>query len=348
MPDTVSSIYEGNCSTCGQLGQYRPNDLVGLETQVKVKAADAGEFTVGASAERESLARDYSSVYSGDPLARPAEPGSPAMVSNELLSLYGQGHYHLLPELVLTAGLRQDNSSSYGRVATPRAGLVYSEGKYALKLLYTEAFRAPRPWDYNYGSGNSALEPEKMRSWEIAANCAVSDNLMTNLTLYRSRLEGLLEISGDRWVNSGLVYTRGAGLRAEYARGAVKGYLNYAFQASEDENGSDVPEISRHTAGAGALYAFGRRVKLNVDARYTGGRKNTKPIAAAGVDRVGAALVTDAALSLGGSGDLVLRLMAKNLFNTRYYHTSNRPPDRYRQPPRQLLLQLNYAFGASL
>lgn len=348
MDDTITRVYSAVCSTCGQQGQYRPNDLIGLDVQFRLEHSERSGLAVGASAEREALARDFSTVYSGDPLVRPQEPGTPAMVSNDLLSLYGEGHYHLLPELALSAGLRHDSSSSYGHVATPRAGLVYSEGKYTLKLLYTEAFRAPRPWDYSYGSGNSALEPEKMRSGEFAAGCAVSDHLMATVTLYRSRLDGLLEISGNRWVNSGRVYTRGAGLRAEYARGQLKGYFNYSFQASEDEDGADVPEISRHTAGLGGLYAFGRGIKLDLAARYTGERKNTRTIAATGEDRVGAAVVTDAALSLGGTGALGLRLMAKNLFNTRYYHTSNRPPDRYRQAPRQLLLQLEYSFGAGL
>lgn len=348
LPDTISGVYEGNCSTCGQQGQYRPNDLLGFDTQLRLERAEKAGLVIGASAESEALARSFSTVYSGDPLVRPAEPGTPDMVSTDLLSLYGEGHYHLLPALAVKAGLRHDNSSSYGHVSTPRAGLVYADGKYTLKLLYTEAFRAPRPWDYSYGSGNSALEPEKIRSGELAAGCAVSDHLMATATLYRSRLDGLLEISGNRWVNSGRVYTRGAGLRAEYARGPLKGYLNYAFQASEDEDGSDVPEISRHIAGLGGLYAFGRGIKLDLSARYTGERKNPQPIAAAGGEHVGPSVVTDAALSLGGTGALGLRLMAKNLFNTRYYHTSNRPPDRYRQAPRQLLLQLEYSFGAGL
>lgn len=345
LPDTVSSVYEGNCSTCGQLGQYRPNDLVGLESQARMMPSEAGELVVGAAAERESLARDYSSVYSADPLLRPAEPGTPAMVSNELLSLYAQGHYHLLPGLNLTAGLRHDNSSSYGRVTTPRAGLVYSAGRNTLKLLYTEAFRAPRPWDYTFGAGNPGLDPEKMRSLELSAGRSWADSLMLYLTLYHNELENLLELSGNRWVNSGEVSTHGLGARAEFAHGALKGYLNYSLQASEDEAGAALAEIARHTAGAGATYAFSGGVKLNLSARYAGRKKNAQDIAAAGGDHVGAAVVTDGALSLGGSGPLTLRLLAKNLFNARYYHTSNRPPDRYRQAPRQLLLQLGWTFG---
>lgn len=345
LPDTVSGVYEGNCSTCGQLGQYRPNDLVGFESQVKLKPSESLELTVGAAAERESLARDYSSVYSGDPLVRPEEPGTPAMVSNELLSLYAQGHYHLGPSLALTAGLRHDSSSSYGHVTTPRAGLVYSAGRNTLKLLYAEAFRAPRPWDYTYGTGNPGLDPEKMRSMELSAGRSWSDSLMLYLTFYRNELENLLALSGNRWVNSGEASANGLGARAEFAGGSLKGYLNYSLQVSEDGEGASLAEIARHTAGAGTTYAFGGGVKLNLSARYIGRKKSPQAIAASGGGHVGAAVVTDAALSLGGRGPLTLRLLAKNLFNARYYHTSNRPPDRYRQAPRQLLLQLGWAFG---
>ena len=35
-----------------------------------------------------------------------------------------------------------------------------------LKLLYAEAFRAPKPWDLTYGAGNPGLGPEEMRSMD--------------------------------------------------------------------------------------------------------------------------------------------------------------------------------------
>ncbi len=345
MDDTVDSIYDAVCSTCGQEGDYRPNDLIGLESHLHFKPAESLEITGGAVVEHENLARYFSTTYSGDPAVSPPAPDAPPSASNELLSLFAEASYKLIPGLQLTGGLRYDNSSSYGKVNTPRAGLVYNQDRLTLKMLYGEAFRAPRPWDYTYGSGNPALGPEKLRSLEFSGAYALTSHLRADLSLYRNKLDGLLTSSGGRWVNAGGVETSGLEAQIEFARGSLKTYLNYTFQNSEYETGANVDEISRDNAGAGALYAFSGKTKLDLRTRYLGRRKNTKTIAVTGGDFTGAALVADATLSLTELRGFNIRLMAKNLFNDRYYHTSNRPPDRYRQPDRQFLLQADYAFG---
>jgi len=347
MPDTVYAVNKVVCSTCGQEGDYRPNDLIGLESRLNLELSERLDLTLGAVLENENLALSYSTTYSGDPLVAAEEPGNPPMVTNNLLSLYGQARYEISPGLKFTGGLRYDDSSSYGEVNTPRAGLVYNKDELTLKLLYAEAFRAPKPWDYYYRSGNSGLGPEKMRSTELSGVYAFSTHLMAELSVYRNKMEDLLVFSTvrDSWVNSGDVATRGGEARLEFAKGPVKTYLNYAFQESEDEDGEDVAEIARHNAGIGFLYAFSGKVRLDLATRYLGGRKNTRIIAATGSDHVGSALVTDATLSLTGARNFNLSLAAKNLFDETYYHTSNRTPDRYLQPGRQFLLQAGYSFG---
>lgn len=345
MDDTISAVYDSVCSTCGQQGQYRPNDLIGLESQVHLKPVEDLDLTCGAVAEHENLARYMATSYSGDPLVSPAAPPYPPLATNELLSLYAEAGYQFIPGLRLTGGLRYDNSSSYGKVNTPRAGLIYNQDQLTLKMLYGEAFRAPRPWDYTYGPGNPHLSPETLRSAELSGGYVFSSHLKADVSLYRNKLDGLLALSGGRWVNSGGVETSGLETQIEFARGGLKAYLNYTFQNSEYRSGANVAEIGRDNAGAGALYAFSGKTKLDLRARYLGRRKNTKTITATGSDFVGAALVTDATLSLTELKGFDIRLMAKNLFNGRYYHTSNRDPDRYRQPGRQFLIQAAYAFG---
>jgi outer membrane receptor protein involved in Fe transport len=342
MDDTVTRIFSTVCSTCGQQGQYRPNELFGLENQLNFRPAENLDVTAGAAVERENLARYLATTYSGDPLVRPPAPDSPPMASNELLSLYAQVRYGLSPDLKLTGGLRHDNSSNYGKVNTPRASLVFNRGKLTLKLLYAEAFRAPKPWDYTYGAGNSGLDPEQMRSTELSGAYSFSGNLRADLSLYRNKLDNILELdsAANRYVNSGDIETLGLEAQLEFARGPFKGRASYTRQSSEDEEGSDVAEIARHGAGVGLFYAFGRQVKLGLEGRWLGSRRNTgtKPSA-------GAAFVTDATFSFLKSKNLSARLIGKNIFNERYYHTSNRPPDRYRQPQRQILIQAGYAFG---
>ncbi|HOI43190.1 MAG TPA: TonB-dependent receptor, partial [Elusimicrobiales bacterium] len=59
---------------------------------------------------------------------------------------------------------------------------------------------------------------------------------------------------------------------------------------------------------------------------------------------VGSAFVADATLSLLRVGGLDLRFMAKNIFNETWYHTSNRPPDRYVQPGRRFFAEARVPF----
>lgn len=343
--DTVTKVFNALGPAGGQQGQYRPNDLVGLENQLTLKPLERLELTAGAVVEYESLSQFLSTTYSEDPLVRPPTPPTPPMSSDELLSLYLQARYDLLPGLQLTGGLRHDYSSYYYNVDTPRGGLVYNQDRLTLKLLYGEAYRAPRPWDKSFGDGNPNLDPEKMRSVELAGAYSLSDHLMADLSLYRNTLEGLLTLSGNRWVNGGSIETRGLEARLEAAQGRLKTYVSYAYQDSQDQAGISTAEISPHTAGAGALVSFGRHVKLDLCGRYLGPRKNPKTIAATGSDRVAGAVVADATLSLLQLRDVDVRFMVKNLFDEDYFHTSNRPPDRYRQPPRQILVQVGYSFG---
>lgn len=347
LDDTVTRVYNTVCSTCGQQGQYRPNSLVGLESRLTFRPLAALELTGGLVAEHEDVSKNFSTTYSGDPLIRPPSPGTPDMTGSDLLSLYAQARYDLSPCLRLTAGTRYDHSSSYDTQDTPRAALVYNRGRVTAKLMYAEAFRAPRPWDYTYGAGNPGLGPEEMRSMELAGVYAFSQNLRMDASLYRNKLRGLLELdtAADRWENSGSIKTLGLGTQLEAALGRLKARAGYTLQNSEYGDGSDVEEIAEHGATAGLFYAFSRHVQLDLGARWQGRRKNPKTIAATGSDYVGSALVADAALSFHESAGLTARLLVKNLADERYYHTSNRPPDRYRQPGRQLLLQVSHAFG---
>jgi outer membrane cobalamin receptor len=345
MDDTVSEVYDLTASS-GQVGQYRPGELLGLETRLELELSGALDLTAGLVLEHERLARDFSTTYSGTPLARPAEPGTPDMTRKDLLTFYAQGHYDLARDLAFIAGLRRDDSDCYGEVYTPRGGLVYSKDRLSLKALYGEAFRAPKPWDYSYGAGNRSLKPEKIRSLELAGAYAFSGALRAEVSAYSNELENLLVFdgTGNRWINSGEMDTRGLEARLEFSRGRFKGYINHSFQDSEDENGARVAEIGLHNSGAGLNCSLGRSVKLDVSARRYGSRKNPQAIAATGTDRVDSAFVADATLSVLKAGGADFRFMVKNLFNETWHHTSNRPPDRYVQPGRRFFAEVRAPF----
>jgi outer membrane cobalamin receptor len=298
----------------------------------------------GFAFEKERLAEGFSISYSGFPEIKPATPAKPDMLNNNLASIYLQTEYKFVKSTELTLGLRHDNSSYYGKVNTPRIGLVYNKDKFTTKLLYTEAFRAPKPWDYTYEEGNPDLEPETMRSLEIALAYAYAENFVASLSVYKNTMKGTFTREERRQTNGPDVKTDGFEVALEYKWGKIRCYFNYTYNLSIYENGEKIPEIGNNNANVGMLYAFAKRIKLDVRGHYLGRRKNVKTITATGSDYVDNAVVFNAAFSVLNIKCFDFQLICKNLLDTEYYHPSNNPPERYRQPQRTFLIKAGYKF----
>ena len=185
MDDTIALILSDSGPTGGQVGYYRPNDLIGFENQFNFMPIEKIKIITGVVLEEERLAENFSETYSGSPTIKPPTPSKPDMMTDHLTSLYLLTQYKFINNIELTLGIRHDNSSYYDEVDTPRIGLVYNRKKLTTKILYSEAFRAPKPWDYTYGDGNSDLKPERMKSLELFMAYTVTDNCITNLSLYK-------------------------------------------------------------------------------------------------------------------------------------------------------------------
>lgn len=171
-----------------------------------------------------------------------------------------------------------------------------------------------------------------------------TENFIANLTLYKNFVKEKLTKEGNRWVNGSKLNTDGFEAGLDYVRGKIKAYFNYTYNSSGFENGEKIPEIGNNNANIGILYAFSNNIKLNVRGNCLGKRKNVKTIAATGSDYIDAAFVAHSTLSVLDYKNLDFHLIAKNLLDNEYYHTSNRPPDRYRQPQRSIILKAEYKF----
>ncbi|HNT33059.1 MAG TPA: TonB-dependent receptor, partial [Candidatus Aminicenantes bacterium] len=73
-------------------------------------------------------------------------------------------------------------------------------------------------------------------------------------------------------------------------------------------------------------------------------RKNPKIIPSTGSDRIEGAFVARAALSWRLPAGFDIQLVVDNLFDAVYFHPSNLPPSRFRQPPRSFRLAAGYSF----
>lgn len=329
-----------------QVGHYRPNDLLGFESLVNHSPGKRINLIAGIVYENENLAQGYSRTYSAAWNIKPPTPQKPAMKRNTLLSFYGQFRVVPVQNIELYAGARFDNSSVYNQVLTPRMGLVFNADRLTAKLLYTEAFRAPKPWDYTDGAGNPNLEPEEMGSMEFCAGYLFMSALRLDVSIFNNRLTNLFmkELLADswRWINHGELSTTGCEVSLSYRKRAIQSCVNYAFNHSTDENGVMIPEISEHQMNVGLECAFSGRLRCNIRANYTGKRKNTRIVATTGSGYIDAAFIVHSAITWVLYPHLDIQVAVKNLFDAEYYHTSNLMPDRYRQPQRTLLLQADY------
>ncbi|HPG39463.1 MAG TPA: TonB-dependent receptor [bacterium] len=331
-----------------QVGYYRPNQLAGIENLVNYNPTPKSQFIAGIVYEYEELAHGYSNTSSPAPNIRPLRPPKPDMDENTLFSIYGQYRYKIYNSLKLYAGARFDNSSIYDQVVTPRLGLVFNKNHYTGKLLYTEAFRAPKAWDYTDGVGNPNLKPEEISSLEFYSAYNFKPTMRVDISVFRNFISNKLVKENTqnswRWINYGELHTNGLELTLEYEKQPLQTWCNYSLNRSLDENDAFIPEISKHQFNAGLHYRITQKLRFTVNGHYYGERKNPRVIQSTGSDMIKAALVMNASLAWLLNDQLEIRLFGKNILDAEYYHTSNLPPDRYRQPQRSLTVQANVHY----
>ncbi len=347
--NTISHIIKATDTTAGsQVGYYRPNHLVGLENHVTFKPYRKLKLTGGIIAEAESLADGYSISVSGSENELPVFPLKPGFLSNQLLSYFVHVNWKVAGSISFDGGIRHDFSSYYGQVFIPRCGLVYNKDNLILKTSYNQAYRSPRPWDYNYGTGNNDLSPERMRSLEFAADYLVCRNFNLGVSVYVNSISDIFtkEVSetGERWINNDALNTNGFEIHANLLAGNFDIYANYTYNNSFNQNEIFAPEISRHTANSGITYSVREKLVLNLRLSYTGERTNPFIIPSTGNYLIDDALIFHGCISYTLLRDLVLQMKINNLFNTEYYHTSNLIEGRYRQPQRCIILSVAYNF----
>ncbi len=313
-----------------QVGYYRPNWLIGLDEQLQFQYSDTLNLTLGVSAEHEELSDGFGMTHSSSVSLPPEKPSRESMLSNNLLSTYLQVRYALSDSLYTTAGVRYDHSDYYGEVATPRLAFVYTHDKGNIKLLYSEAFRAPKPWDYQY---NNALEPETINSYELAGSYELANNFYTQLSVYHNVIDD--QVTEEK--------TYGIELDLRYKSRDFEGYANYTYTDSRDENGRRVAEIAEHTLNAGLNYAYDQHWKFDLRWNYVGSKKNASTLPTAN-ETIKPYIVFNGQLSYLDLNGFDIHLIAKNLLDEEYYHTSNRSVSRYRQPQQTIIAKVSYAF----
>lgn len=332
-----------------QVGYFRPNSMVGFENVLNYKVGRSIKVTGGLVFEFEKLANNPSWSYSQSAEIKPPKPPKPPMHSNFLVSVFVEPTVKLFDALLLAGGIRLDQSTVYDRVLTPKLGARYNIGNQSIRINYSEAFRAPKPWDYTDGVGNSDLKPEKMRAFELSYNLHVNHQFNAELNVFRNKLNnGFFRESveeGHRWINKDEITTRGLELGVNYKGRNVNASFNYTLTESKDSLGIAVPEISKHIANASISTALSTSFNANIRLNYVGVRDNPTVIKTTGEKKVDDFLLVNASLGWNPTKPLLIQFIVRNIFDVEYYHTSNRLVSRYRQPQRTCMVSMVYNFN---
>lgn len=114
-----------------------------------------------------------------------------------------QDEWQLIPDLMLTAGVRYDHYSDFGGTTNPRIALVWAtDEKLTTKLLYGSAFRAPSFSEQRFKNnpvslGNLNLDPEHIDTLELSFNYRANANFQTTLTVFTYKAQDMIEFIPD-------------------------------------------------------------------------------------------------------------------------------------------------------
>lgn len=244
-------------------------------------------------------------------------------------NIYIQDEWRFAPGWELTTGLRHDHYSDFGDTTNPRLALVWSTTPtLTSKLLYGEAFRAPAFSNlYLTGRdvrGNPHLQPEKLRSLELAFGWEPSASLRWDLNLYGYRVRDYIDqvlLAGTATTvarNAGRFDGRGVEteLRYEFSP-ALQLLANYSHQQTRESEGGESRGLSPSAeASLWAVWQFAPGWQFTPQVNWVGDIKR------AGIDNdprssLPGYTILNLALRKRWSQGLELTLSGHNLFDAK-------------------------------
>jgi len=204
--------------------------------------------------------------------------------------LFTQDEWSFANDWALTAGIRYDTYSDFGKTLNPRAALVWQTAyNLTSKFLYGRASRAPSFAElYNINNpvslGNPSLKPEKIDTFEVAFDYQPSDKIRTGLNVFRHRMSDIIRFLADPASAPATIITaqnagnqKGYGLEWEISwslSDALKLNANYAFQRSEDQRTNTDPGNAPHHEIYGRLdWQFAQNWSFNPQITWVGERQ---------------------------------------------------------------------------
>lgn len=215
---------------------------------------------------------------------------------SSFIAAYLQDEWTITDHLVLVAGVRHDQYSTFGGTTNPRVGLISTWNKTTVKLLYGQAFRAPNPYEQFYVTGtvfkaNSNIKPERIKTYELVVEQYLGNHLRALGSLYQYNISGLISQTTDPadgllfYNNVDDITARGAEFTVEGKwPSGLEGRASYAIQTTRnDQLDQMLTNSPQHLVKTNLIVpVVGDKLFAGFEGRYTSSRltlagHNTSP-----------------------------------------------------------------------
>lgn len=249
-----------------------------------------------------TLGSEYLNTEVEDPVQYPAEGGD----ETRLASVFAQDEYQMLPSLMMTVGLRYEDSDKFGDQLSPRIYFVHNTSDFlTLKGGVGTAFRAPSLFESSptFASvscrglcvinGNADLSPETSVNTEFSA-IMNGDTWRTAITIFHNTIDDLINVgawdgqaASRSYYNEADVTIQGVEIEGDIALGdhwTIK--PSYNWLDTEDTDGDVLAYRPRHTGAVTVDWQATNALKSYMTFTYFGTHTNSAGLTQRGYRQV--------------------------------------------------------------
>ncbi len=185
-----------------------------------------------------------------------------------------------------TSGVRYDHYSDFGQTINPRFALIWTNGLMTAKLLHGQAFRAPSFSElYSINNpvitGNPNLDPETIKTTELAFAWHPSWDLNASANLYYYKAKGMIAFVPDLVKNINVAQNinnlEGKGIELAIDWNISKQWhlnANYAYQSTINiKTGRQQPYVAKQFSTISIDYLFHPHWKIASQFDWVADRK---------------------------------------------------------------------------
>ena len=188
---------------------------------------------------------------------------------------------NIFQNLILTTGLRLDNNKIFGNEIVPQIGLSWlASNKTTLKTSVAKGYRSPTIKElFLWAPANPNLKPENMWNYEIGLLKVFSKKLKSELTVFYSKGENLIMMSGQypnvKFENTGAFTNFGIEFSGSYQ---MNENLRFSGNYSYLHTGKPIISMPEHKIFLKGNYQY-KKLNFNLSVMHIGNLyTNIQPI----------------------------------------------------------------------